>query len=165
MQVNDEDYKKSNWVTEGEPIIPMAMPYQNPIEHTLSFIILSAYKNIQAIIENIYVQGPDGNILDVLLADKWYFNPQQLPEFLTIPLLTNIRPTYILICNGVGNLAVKSIEVKYDGESIWRGDLPIGTEPNSWFPIAVPNLPTTQSGTFQMPTITAFREMDTIHRQ
>ena len=161
----DEDFKNANWAVEGEPIIPIAKPYQEPLEHTLSLIILSTYGDVQAIIENICLQGADGSIIDNVLIDKWYFNPKQLPEFLTFSVISHVRPSYILICNGQGKLATRGIELKYDGEPVWRGDLPVGTEPKAWFPIAVPSLSISQSGPFKIPSITAFREMDNIPRQ
>lgn len=134
--------------------IPIVLCPQ-PNGPTISLIFKSSWGSSQVEIQSVKIQDQNGKIVDVVIPNKWYLNADLFPESINFPLSIPTRPAFIIIQNGISSKGVKEVEVRYSEKTIWNGEVPMGTQENCSFPIAVP----IEAKEFKKPTITAFRNV------
>jgi hypothetical protein len=150
------EFGRAKWVTDviNYPLVICPQPHG----HVISLIFQSGWGGSTAEIQSLKVQNREGQIVDILIADKWYLNPDLFPDSISFPLVTSERPGEILFQNGIAQKGIKRMVVMYDDEQIWAGDVPMATGDNPVFSIPLPvNAPE-----FQRPSIKMFRSTKTI---
>lgn len=121
--------------------------------HKITLQVSKCWGGDHPYIKSVKIQSNDGKILETLIHDRWYFCKECLPDSAIIPVMSEHRPTFILIENGAGNNGVKLITVSYDNEEIWTGEIPMNTGETPCFPIAIG----LRISNFHKPSIHALR--------
>jgi hypothetical protein len=150
------EFTRARWSTDVTNSPLVACP--QPQGHVISFIFQSGWGAPSIEIQSILVQDKNGTVIDTLVSDKWYLNPDLFPDFVSFPLSTTERPGFVVVQNGIGQKGVKQMSVLYADEQIWNGDVPMGTPDGPLFPIAVP----LKVRDFQRPDIKTFRRTKSI---
>lgn len=130
------EFSRAKWATDV--ISYPAIICQQPKGHVISFIFQSSWGGSSIEIQKTQIQDQDGKIVDTLISDKWYLNPDLFPDSISFPLSYPYRPSFILIQNGLGPKGIRKLSVMYDEEQVWCGEVPMGSQENCLFPIAVP---------------------------
>jgi hypothetical protein len=156
MSAETFEFGRAKWSTDvvNYPLVICPQPQG----HVISLIFQSGWGGASVEVQSVRVQSLSGEVVDTLIADKWYLNPDLFPDSVSFPLIPNDRPSVILFQNGMAQKGVKKMVVMYDDEQIWTGDLPMGTGENPVFSIPIP----LKQGEFQRPNIKTFRNTKSI---
>jgi hypothetical protein len=151
------EFGRAKWVTDvvNYPLVICPQPQG----HVISLVFQSGWGGSSVEIQSVKIQNMEAPIVDTLIADKWYLNPDLFPDSISFPLIPTDRPGMILFQNGLAQKGVKKMVVMYDDEQIWTGDIPMATgDSAAVFAIPVP----LKQGEFQRPNIKTFRNAKSI---
>jgi hypothetical protein len=145
------EFCRAKWATEAMSYPAIICP--QPQGHVVSFIFQSGWGGASCEIQSVQIHGEDGHLLDTLISDKWYLNPDLFPDSISFPLTPLDRPAVIVFENGVSQKGVKRLTVMYDDQPVWSGDLPMATGDSQPFTIPAPLV----THVFQKPDIRTIR--------
>jgi hypothetical protein len=149
------EFCRARWATDAVSYPVILCP--QPQGHVVSFIFQSGWGGASCEIQSIVIQGEDGHLLDTLISDKWYLNPDLFPDSISFPVAPLDRGAVVVIENGVAQKGVKKLTVMHDDQQVWSGEVPMATGDSAPFSVPVPLV----SSVFQKPDIRTFRNTKT----